>query len=76
MAFEIYIPQNSNFKIILLSHSVDKARLRASLAPNIIVDYIFVVPEWGQQTFAADDFIEAWLGPKKLGVKALTTNIY
>ncbi|KAF7934175.1 uncharacterized protein EAE97_008535 [Botrytis byssoidea] len=51
----------------------DKERLRASLAPNIIADYTLVVPEWGQQTFTADAFVEEWLGPKKLGVKALAT---
>ncbi|KAM0160309.1 hypothetical protein ACHAQE_004681 [Botrytis cinerea] len=84
MAFDIYIPSKLTFQdyiaITQCSRTLadgydrkDKARLRASLAPNVIVDYTFVVPEWGQQNFAADDFVEAWLGPKKLGVKALTT---
>ncbi|PQE04067.1 Scytalone dehydratase protein [Rutstroemia sp. NJR-2017a BVV2] len=51
----------------------DKLRLRASLAPNVIVDYSKVVPEWGQKHFAADAFVEEWLGPVHLGVKALAT---
>ncbi|THV53812.1 hypothetical protein BGAL_0041g00200 [Botrytis galanthina] len=77
MAFEIYIPSNLTFQdyiaITQCSRTLadgydrkDKARLRASLAPNIIVDYTLVVPEW-------DVFVEEWLGPIKLGVKALAT---
>ncbi|TGO42064.1 hypothetical protein BHYA_0013g00680 [Botrytis hyacinthi] len=84
MAFEIYIPSKLTFQdyiaITQCSRTLadgydrkDKARLRASLAPNIIVDYTLVVSEWGQQTFTADTFVEEWLGPIKLGVKALAT---
>ena len=51
----------------------DKQRARASLAPNIIVDYSLVVPAWGAKAWAADDFVEEWLGPNHLGVKALAT---
>ncbi|KAJ5543827.1 NTF2-like protein [Penicillium frequentans] len=51
----------------------DKSRVRASLAPTIIVDYSKVVPEWGREIFAADVFVEQWLGPTHLGVKALAT---
>lgn len=47
--------------------------MRASLAPNVIVDYSKVVPEMGCRTFAADEFVEEWLGPTHLGVKALAT---
>lgn len=71
---EKYEPRDLGIKVFPTNiKTQDKARLRASLAPNVIIDYTFVVPEWGQQNFAADDFVEAWLGPKKLGVKALTT---
>lgn len=61
-------------KIILLTFAnQDKARLRASLALNITVDYTSVAPAWGAQEFDADAFTEEWLGPKKLGVKAVAT---
>ncbi|KAF5870795.1 putative conidial pigment biosynthesis scytalone dehydratase arp1 protein [Botrytis fragariae] len=84
MTFEIYIPSELTFQdyiaITQCSRTLadgydrkDKARLRASLAPKVIVDYTLVVPEWGQQTFTADAFVEEWLGPIKLGVKALAT---
>ncbi|KAB8292209.1 hypothetical protein EYC80_007951 [Monilinia laxa] len=84
MAFEIYIPSNLTFQdyiaVSQCSRTLadgydrkDKARLRASLAPDITVDYTFVVPEWGQQKFTADAFVEEWLNPMKLGVKALAT---
>ena len=32
-----------------------------------------MVPAWGSQSFTADGFVEEWLGPKHLGVKALAT---
>ncbi len=47
--------------------------MRASLAPNITVDYSLVVPVWGQRAFTADAFVAEWLGPIHLGVKALAT---
>jgi hypothetical protein len=47
----------------------DKQRARASLAPNIIVDYSLVVPAWGAKAWVVDDFVEEWLGPNHLGVK-------
>ncbi|KAF7945411.1 hypothetical protein EAE96_010185 [Botrytis aclada] len=84
MTFEIFIPSELTFQdyvaITQCSRALadgydrkDKARLRASLAPNVIVDYTLVVPEWGQQNFTADAFVEEWLGPIKLGVKAIAT---
>lgn len=51
----------------------DKARVRASLAPNVIIDYMGVMPAWGLMNFSADDFVAEWMGPKHLGVKALAT---
>ncbi|CEJ58055.1 Putative Catalytic activity: scytalone dehydratases catalize the reaction of Scytalone <=_ 1 [Penicillium brasilianum] len=84
MAFEIYIPSSLTFQDYLgitqcartLADGYDrkdKSRVRASLAPNVIVDYSKVVPEMGCRTFAADEFVEEWLGPTHLGVKALAT---
>ncbi|KAF4628321.1 hypothetical protein G7Y89_g9831 [Cudoniella acicularis] len=84
MAFEIYIPSNLTFQdYIAISQCArtladgydrkDKARLRASLAPNVTVDYSAVVPAWGLMHYRADDFVENWLSPKHLGVKALAT---
>ena len=32
-----------------------------------------MVPAWGLKHFTADAFVEEWLGPKHLGVKALAT---
>jgi scytalone dehydratase len=31
------------------------------------------MPSWGLMKFNADDFVEEWLGPTHLGVKALAT---
>lgn len=84
MGFEIYVPENLTFQDYLaicqcartLADAYDrkdKQRLRASLAPDIIVDYSLVVPAWGAKSFTADGFVEEWLGPKHLGVKALAT---
>ncbi|TVY76013.1 Scytalone dehydratase [Lachnellula suecica] len=84
MAFEIYIPSNLTFQDYLAvcqcSRTLadgydrkDKARLRASLAPDVTVDYSAVVPAWGQKHFTADAFVAEWLGPTHLGVKALAT---
>jgi len=84
MVFEIYIPSNLTFQdyiaVCQCSRTLadgydrkDKIRLRASLAPNVIVDYTAVVPEWGQKNFTADAFVDEWLGQVHLGVKALAT---
>ncbi|KUJ21471.1 NTF2-like protein [Mollisia scopiformis] len=84
MTFDIYIPSNLTFQDYLAVCQCartladgydrkDKSRVRASLAPNIIVDYSLVVPAWGEKHFAADAFVEEWLGPNHLGVKALAT---
>lgn len=51
----------------------DKSRVRAALAPNVTVDYSFVVPQWGKRNFTADAFAEEWIDDKHLGVKALAT---
>ncbi|KAH6667831.1 hypothetical protein B0J14DRAFT_567189 [Halenospora varia] len=84
MAFEIYIPTNLTFQdyvaITQCARTLadgydrkDKSRLRASLAPDVTVDYSAVVPAWGLMEYRAEDFVENWLGPKHLGVKALAT---
>ncbi|KAF7890547.1 hypothetical protein EAF00_008862 [Botryotinia globosa] len=65
-------PLSWRYNLGIDKNTQDKEQLRASLAPNIIADYTLVVPEWGQKTFTADTFVE-WLGPMKLGVKALDT---
>jgi scytalone dehydratase len=31
------------------------------------------VPAWGRKNYEADDFVDLWLGPIHLGVKALAT---
>ncbi|TGO91611.1 hypothetical protein BPOR_0023g00360 [Botrytis porri] len=65
---EKYEPRDLGIKVPTTHiNTQDKARLRASLAPYVIADYTLVVPEWGQQTFTADAFVEEWLSPKKFG---------
>ncbi|KAI1842925.1 hypothetical protein JX266_010943 [Neoarthrinium moseri] len=51
----------------------DKARVGAVLAPDVVVDYSYVVPEWGRISYKALDFVDSWLGPQRLGVRALAT---
>lgn len=43
------------------------------MAPDIVVDYTHVVPEWGRISYKAPAFIERWLSPQHLGVRALAT---
>ena len=46
----------------------------ASLVPDeVVVDYSKVVKEFGRVTYKTADFVELWLGPEHLGVKALAT---
>ncbi|KAF3020176.1 hypothetical protein E8E14_010193 [Neopestalotiopsis sp. 37M] len=52
----------------------DKARVRASLTPDeVVVDYSKVNKEWGRIPYATDKFVDLWMGPEHLGVKALAT---
>lgn len=51
----------------------DKERLRACIAPDVIVDYSKVMPSWGLMNFSSEAFVEEWLGSKHLGMKALAT---
>jgi len=84
MEFELYLPSELTFQdfiaVCQCSRTLadgydrkDKSRLRSSLAPNVTVDYTAVVPEWGRKHYTADAFVEEWLGPIHLGVKALAT---
>ncbi|EFY85759.1 hypothetical protein J3459_013903 [Metarhizium acridum] len=84
MAFEIYTASSLSFQdyvaICQCARALvdgydrkDKVRVRASLAPSIVVDYSKVVPEWGRKKYEADGFVDLWLGPNHLGVKALAT---
>ncbi|GKZ35941.1 hypothetical protein AbraIFM66950_006776 [Aspergillus brasiliensis] len=84
MTFEIYIPTTLTFQdYIAICQCArtfadgydrkDKTLLRAALAPTVIVDYNKVLPHLTRETYAADDFVETWLGPTNLGNKALAT---
>lgn len=53
--------------------SQDKSRVYAALAPELVVDYSCVVREWGRIFYKTPDFVDLWLGPQHLGVKALAT---
>ncbi|KAK6199005.1 hypothetical protein LQW54_010203 [Pestalotiopsis sp. IQ-011] len=52
----------------------DKSRVYASLTPDeVVVDYSKVVKEWGRISYATEKFVDLWMGPEHLGVKALAT---
>jgi scytalone dehydratase len=51
----------------------DLARLSATLAPEVIVDYTSVVPSWGEKRYTSHEFATEWLSPEHLGNKALAT---
>ncbi|GAM43427.1 hypothetical protein TCE0_050r18231 [Talaromyces pinophilus] len=51
----------------------DFARLSATLAPEVIVDYTSVVPAWGEKRYTSHEFATEWLSPEHLGNKALAT---
>ncbi|GAM40330.1 hypothetical protein TCE0_038r12601 [Talaromyces pinophilus] len=82
--FEIYIPANLSFQdyiAIIQTARVwadgydkkDLARLSATLAPEVIVDYTSVVPAWGEKRYTCHEFATEWLSPEHLGNKALAT---
>lgn len=60
-------------KALTFKHQ-DKLRLRAALAPNVVADFAAVNPDWGRKSFTAEAFIDEWLGPNHLGIKALATH--
>lgn len=47
--------------------------LLAALAPEVIVDYSLIVPEWGQKVYKAEAFAAEWLSEEHLGLKVLAT---
>ncbi|OJI91323.1 hypothetical protein ASPTUDRAFT_38300 [Aspergillus tubingensis CBS 134.48] len=84
MTFEIYIPSSLTFQDYIAVCQCartfadgydrkDKTRLRAALAPSVIVDYNKVLPHVTRETYEADHFVETWLNPTNLGNKALAT---
>ena len=76
VTIERYVPHLVEVRCVCrVSHTSlkDEQRLRASLAPQVIVDYSGVVPEWGRKPYSAADFVAEWLSPKHLGLKPLAT---
>ncbi|KAK9414907.1 putative SnoaL-like domain-containing protein [Seiridium unicorne] len=52
----------------------EKPRLYAALVPGeVTVDYSNVVKEFGRITYKTPEFVDLWLGPQHMGVKALVT---
>jgi scytalone dehydratase len=51
----------------------DYARLFATLAPEVTIDYTFIVAAWGSKSYSASDFANLWLSEEHLGLKPLAT---
>ncbi|KAH8674119.1 Scytalone dehydratase [Xylariales sp. PMI_506] len=84
MSFEIYIPENLEFKDYIAvvqtariwADGYDRKRydmLRAALAPNVAVDYSLIVPAWGVKHYTGDEFATLWLSEEHLGLKPLAS---
>ncbi|KAF2665098.1 NTF2-like protein [Microthyrium microscopicum] len=84
MPFEIYIPTTLTFPtyIAILQTArtwadgydlKDHARLLASLAPTVSIDYTQIVAAWGLKTYSANEFADLWLSAEHLGLTPLAT---
>jgi len=84
MSFEIYIPENLTFQdyiaIVQTARTwadgydqKDHARLIATLAPEVTIDYTLIVAAWGAKHYTALDFANLWLSDEHLGLKPLAT---
>ncbi|KAH8646690.1 hypothetical protein BX600DRAFT_390217 [Xylariales sp. PMI_506] len=83
MTFEIYIPENLEFRDYLAIVHTARAwadgydrkcyeMLAASLAPDVAVDYSLVTPTSEVEHYTGEEFARLWLSEKHLGLRPLS----
>ncbi|PKY07886.1 NTF2-like protein [Aspergillus campestris IBT 28561] len=84
MTFNIYIPENLAFSDYIAVIQVartwadaqdrkDPERFRATVAPEVTIDYSLLIPAWKSKVYTADDFVATWLAPDRVGLPVLAT---